>query len=197
MQGYISPLGKSLVEPPVARVLVGMVDLRDIPEGTRWQIATRILSSLPVMYDIAFREAVGEKYDELEYQVWLELGKEAMDIAKAFHLPVSTAAELAGDLRLITRIIFGAEFRYEVLEISEDRATLLTKACPFLGSTYEYGGTAKHLFPKCLAFSVAVVETLNPKFTARFVRSLCMADRTCEMAILTKEEAKKIDEKGG
>jgi hypothetical protein len=174
-----------------------MVDLRDIPEGTRWQIATRILSSLPIMYDIAFREAVGERYDELEYSVWLELGKDAMDIAKAFHLPVSTAAELAGDLRLITQIIFGAEFRYEVLEISEDRATLLTKTCPFLGSTYEYGGTAKHLFPKCLAFSVAVVETLNPKLTARFVRSLCMADRSCEMAILTKEEAKKIDEKEG
>jgi hypothetical protein len=190
-------MGKSLVEPPVAQVLVGMVDLRDIPEGTRWQIATKILSSLPIMYDIAFREAVGEKYDELEYQVWLELGKDAMDIAEAFHLPVSTAAELAGDLRLITRVIFGAEFRYEVLEISEDRATLLTKTCPFLGSTYEYGGAAKHLFPKCLAFSVAVVETLNPKFTARFVRSLCMADRTCEMAILTKEEAKKIDEKEG
>ena len=190
-------MGKSLVEPPVAQVLVGMVDLRDIPEGTRWQIATKILSSLPIMYDIAFREAVGEKYDELEYQVWLELGKDAMDIAEAFHLPVSTAAELAGDLRLITRVIFGAEFRYEVLEISEDRATLLTKTCPFLGSTYEYGGMAKHLFPKCLAFSVAVVETLNPKFTARFVRSLCMADRTCEMAILTKEEAKKIDEKEG
>jgi len=170
-----------------------MVDLRDIPEGTRWQIATKILSSLPIMYDIAFREAVGGKYDELEYQVWLELGKDAMDIAKAFHLPVTTAAEVAGDLRLITRIIFGAEFRYEVLEISEDRATLLTRTCPFLGSTHEYGGTAKHLFPKCLAFSVAVVETLNPKFTARFVRSLCMADRTCEMSILTRDEAKKVD----
>jgi hypothetical protein len=176
-------------------VLVIMVDLRDIPEATRWQIATRILSTLPIMYDLAFREAVGKNYDELEYQVWLELGKEAMDIAKAFHLPVSTAAELAGDLRLITRILFGAEFRYEVLEISEDRATLLTKTCPFLGSTYEYGGTPKYLFPKCLAFSVAVVETLNPKFTARFVRSLCMADRTCEMAVLTREDAEKIDEK--
>ncbi|HMK16552.1 MAG TPA: hypothetical protein VK450_06490, partial [Methanomicrobiales archaeon] len=127
---------------------------------------------------------------------WLELGKEAMDIAKAFQLPVSTAAELAGDLRLITRILFGAEFRYEVLEISEDRATLLTKTCPFLGSTYEYGGTPKYLFPKCLAFSVAVVETLNPRYTTRFVRSLCMADRTCEMSVLTKEEALKLGGSG-
>jgi hypothetical protein len=170
-----------------------MVDLRDIPEGTRWQIATRILSSLPVMYDMAFREAVGKTYDELEYQVWMELGKDAQDIARSFHLPVTRAAEIAGSLRLITRLIFGPEFRYEVLEISEDRATLITKTCPFLGSTHEYGGTPKNLFPKCLAFSVAVVETLNPRFTARFVRSLCMADRTCEMSILTKEEAKKIN----
>ncbi|HMK15791.1 MAG TPA: hypothetical protein VK450_02595 [Methanomicrobiales archaeon] len=169
-----------------------MVDLREIPEATRWQIATRILSSLPVMYDMAFRGAVGKTYDELEYQVWLELGKDALDIAKAFQLPVGRAAELARALRLITVLIFGPEFRYEVLEISMERATLITKTCPFLGSTHEYGGTPKNLFPKCLAFSIAVVETLNPRFTARFVRSLCMADRTCEMTVLTKEEAKKL-----
>jgi hypothetical protein len=173
-----------------------MVDLRDIPEGTRWQIATRILSSLPVMYDMAFREVVGKAYDEHEFQVWLELGRDARDIAKAFKLPVETAAELARSLRLLTVLMFGPEFRYEVLEISEDRATLITKTCPFLGATGEYGGTPGNLFPKCLAFSVAVVETLNPKFTARFVRSLCLADRTCEMSILTKEEAKGLDEAG-
>jgi len=169
-----------------------MVDLREIPEGTRWQIATRILSSFPVMYDMAFREAVGRKYDELEYQVWMELGKDALDIAKAFRLPVATAGEVAHALRLVTRLIFGPEFRYEVLDLSGDRATLITKTCPFLGSAHEYGGTPKNLFPKCLAFSVAVVEILNPRLTARFVRSLCMGDRTCEMSILTKEEAERI-----
>ena len=169
-----------------------MVDIRDIPEGTRWQIATRILSSLPVMYDIAFRGAVGKQYDELEYHVWIELGRDALDIAKAFQLPVTRAAELARSLRLITVLLFGPEFRYEVLEISGDRATLITKTCPFLESSHEYGGTPKNLFPRCLAYSVAVVETLNPKFTARFVRSLCMGDRACEMSVLTKEEAKKL-----
>ena len=169
-----------------------MVDLRDIPEAARWQIATRVLSSLPIMYDMAFREVVGKTYDEHEYQVWMELGKDALDIAKAFQLPVTTAAELARALRIITVLLFGPEFRYEVLEISKDRATLVTKTCPFLGGAHEYGGTPSHLFPKCLAYSVAVVETLNQRFTARFVRSLCMADRTCEMSVLTKEEAKKI-----
>jgi hypothetical protein len=169
-----------------------MVDLRDIPEGTRWQIAARVLASLPVMYDMALRESVGRKYDELEYQVWLELGKDARDIAKAFQLPVATASDLARALRLITVLLFGPEFRYEVLEISPDRATLVTKTCPFLGSAREYGGTPKNLFPKCLAFSVSVVESLNPKFTARFVRSLCMEDRTCEMSVLTKEEAQRL-----
>ena len=170
-----------------------MVDLKDIPEGARWQITTRILSSLPVMYDMAFREAVGERYDELEYHVWIELGKDALDIAKAFRLPSTSAAEVARALRLVTRLMFGPDFRYEVLEISGERATLITNACPFLAGAREYGGTPGNLFPKCLAFSVAVVETLNPRFTARFVRSLCMADRTCEMSVLPKEEAGKID----
>jgi hypothetical protein len=191
MEGYIIPMGKRSRRTAGLGVLVGMVDLRDIPEGTRWQIATRILSALPVMYDMAFRETVGKTYDELEYQVWMELGKDALDIAKAFQLPVTRASELAKTLRLITALIFGPEFRYEVLEISEDRATLITKTCPFLGSTHEYGGKPGNLFPKCLAFSVAVVESLNPRFTARFVRSLCMGDRTCEMTILTKEDTKK------
>lgn len=177
-------------------VLVSMVDLRDIPEGTRWQIATRVLSSLPVMYDMAFRKAVGKDYDGLECQVWLELGKDARDIAKAFQLPVGRAAEVARALRLVTVLLFGPEFRYEVLEISDDRATLITKSCPFLMGTHEYGGTPKHLFPRCLAFSIAVVETLNPRFTARFVRSLCMADRTCEMSVLTKDEAERFDRGG-
>jgi len=186
------PSEKSLVGLPVLGALAGMVDLRDIPEGTRWQITTRILSSLPVMYDMAFRDAVGGEYDELEYQVWMELGKDALDIAKAFQLPATSAADVAGALRLITRLIFGPDFRYEVLEISEDRATLITKSCPFLAGTHEYGGTPKNLFPKCLAFSVAVVETLNPRFTARFVRSLCMTDRTCEMSILTRKDAEKL-----
>ena len=83
------------------------------------------------------------------------------------------------------------------MEISPTRATLITKGCPFLGGAREYGGDPKHLFPQCLAFAVAVVDTLNPAYTARFVRSLCMADRTCEMSVLTKEEARKIGEKKG
>jgi hypothetical protein len=58
------------------------------------------------MYDMAFREAVGKNYDELEYQVWMELGKDALDIAKAFQLPVATAAEVARALRLITVLLF-------------------------------------------------------------------------------------------
>ena len=144
------------------------------------------------MYDMAFREVVGKQYDELEYRVWLQIGMDAKDVADAFHLPTGNAAELARTLRLVTQIIFGSGFRYEVLEISPERATLITKACPFHAGTQEFGSTPKNLFPKCLAFSVAVVETLNPRFTARFVRSLCMADRTCETSILTKEEAKRL-----
>ena len=180
-----------------AGVRVPMPDLRDIPEGARWQIATKVLASLPVMYDMAFREAVGKQYDELEYQVWLQVGMDAKDVADAFHLSTGNAGELARTLRLVTQIIFGSGFRYEVLEISPERATLITKACPFHAGTQEYGGTPKNLFPKCLALSVAMVEALNPKFTARFVRSLCMEGRTCEMTVLTKEEAATPGEKGG
>ncbi len=41
------------------------MDIRDIPGEMRWQVATRLVSSFPVLYDWAFRESMGERYDEM------------------------------------------------------------------------------------------------------------------------------------
>ena len=42
-----------------------MVSIEDIPAEQRWEIAARAASAIPFAYDIAFREAIGEKYDEI------------------------------------------------------------------------------------------------------------------------------------
>ena len=44
-----------------------------------------------------------------------------------------------------------------------------------------------HLFSRCLTFSVATIEILNPEYTLRFVRSMCMGDKSCEKKIVKKE----------
>ncbi|MDD1656841.1 MAG: hypothetical protein LUQ41_00050 [Methanomicrobiales archaeon] len=172
------------------------VDIRDIPGEMRWQIATRLVSSFPVLYDGAFREAMGDRYDELEYNVWIEAGKEARAVADGFGFPTGTAKEIAECVRVVTTLFFGLDVREEVLDISGTRAVILTKGCPFMVRGAELGGRPAHLFPKCMAFSMAAVESLNPKYTTRFVRAMCMGDyRNCELTILTQEEAEKEDKK--
>ncbi len=42
-----------------------MVSIEDIPAEQRWEIAAMAASAIPLAYDIAFREAIGEKYDEI------------------------------------------------------------------------------------------------------------------------------------
>jgi hypothetical protein len=49
-----------------------MVSIEDIPAEQRWEIAARAASAIPFAYDIAFREAIGEKYDEIEQPIYLE-----------------------------------------------------------------------------------------------------------------------------
>ena len=50
-----------------------MTDLRDIPEETRWRLAAEFATRLPVLYETAFRPVVGERYDEIEQEVWMKL----------------------------------------------------------------------------------------------------------------------------
>jgi hypothetical protein len=38
---------------------------KEIPDETKWKIASRLAAALPLMYENAFREVVGEKYDEI------------------------------------------------------------------------------------------------------------------------------------
>ena len=58
------------------------------------------------MYDITFRKKLGDEYDELEQDIWIETGKEAKSVADAFKLPVKTAPDLANTYRTISKIFF-------------------------------------------------------------------------------------------
>jgi hypothetical protein len=164
-----------------------MVDETDIPDSAKWLIASRLASRLPVMYDIAFRKKVGDEYDEIEQDIWIETGKEAKSVADAFKLPVKTAPELAKTYRTISKIFFSPDYNMEHISIEEDRSVVRVTKCPFIFREMEMRGNTEPLFSKCLAFSISAIETLNPDFTLRFVRSMCMGDKACEMKIVRKE----------
>ncbi len=164
-----------------------MVDETDIPDAAKWLIASRLASRLPVMYDIAFRKKLGEEYDELEQDIWIETGKEAKSVADAFKLPVKTAPDLANTYRTISKIFFSPDYNMEHLKIEEDRSVVRVTKCPFIFREMEMRGHTEPLFSKCLAFSISAIETLNPDYSLRFVRSMCMGDKACEMKIVRKD----------
>ena len=163
-----------------------MVTKLPIPEEMRWQAAARIASVMPVLYRMVFHDLAGDQYDELEQQVWVFLAKEAKTLAAGFRLPTGTAQELASTLSVITTVFFGPETTAEVASFEKDRAVLMVKRCPFLMREAEFRSEPGAVFNRCLAFSIAAVEALNPEYTLRFVRSACQGDRNCEMKIATK-----------
>jgi hypothetical protein len=88
-------------------------------------------------------------------------------------------------------VIFGPDLRFQMTDLNGDTAVLTTRRCPYLSRTMELGITGPPLFGRCLSLTVPVIAGLNPRFTARYVRAMCMGDRGCEIKILRRELAEK------
>ena len=170
------------------------MDVHDIPDAIKWQVASRLASKLPVMYDFVFRGRVGDQYDELEQDIWIEIGKQSREVADALRLPLKTAPQVADAHRIVATIFFSADYSMEHLKIAEDRSALRVTRCPFVFRDMEIRGSKGPLFSRCLTFGITSVEALNPDYTLRFVRSMCMGDRACELKVVKKEEVTGEDE---
>jgi hypothetical protein len=166
-----------------------------IPEEMRWRVAAKIASMLPVTYGILFRDVVGADYDRLEQQVFVALAHEAKIVARTFSLPVGTARDLVATLDILNTVIFGPEIKSEQVSFESDRAVLLVRKCPMMLREQELGVSSGDVFNRCLAFTIAAVEELNPEYTLRFVRGMCQGDRNWEMKIITKKAAEEAEQK--
>lgn len=166
-----------------------------IPEEMRWQVAAKIVSRLPVIYGMVFRDVVGSGYDRLEQQVFVALAHEAKIVARTFALPAGTARELASTLDILNTVFFGPEIKSELVSFESDRAVLLVRKCPMMLGEQELCSRHGDVFNRCLAFMIAAIEELNPEYTLRFVRGMCQGDRNCEMKIITKKAAEEAGKK--
>lgn len=164
-----------------------MTGLSSIPDDVKWRIAAEFSAQLPALYDRAFRESVGDRYDEIEQEIWMELGKTAFTIAKTFSLPVGTAPDLAETMRIVMVILFGPGFRSESLEVSKDGAVIVVKRCPILDQGFENGSDGNKTFRKCMAFTLTGIPLMNKNYSGRFVRTMCTGDRQCEIKIQKSE----------
>jgi len=167
-----------------------MAELKEIPEEVRWRLAAEFAARLPAMYETAFRPLAGEKYDEIEQEIWMELSRSAQEIARYLSLPTGNAKQLAETMRLVLVILFGPGFSSEALEVAPDRSVIIMKRCPLLDHGSANGQPVHPAFYRCIAFTITAVTLLNRNYSARFVRTMCSGDRQCEIKIAANEEPK-------
>jgi hypothetical protein len=174
-----------------------MTELKDIPDDVKWRIAARCASTLPAMYDLAFRSTMGKEFDGLEQEIWLNLARIMVPgIVRDLSLPIRNAHELAQSIQIVMALLFGPDYSGETLDVSEDGAVMLVKRCPFVNYGCSMGAKRDHLFSKCMALTLTAIPVLNRKYSARYVRTLCTGDRQCEIKveiIRKPEEGKKQD----
>jgi len=170
-----------------------MPDLKSIPDEVKWRYAASLAALIPALYDDAYRSIVGEKYDEIEQNIWIDLSHMVFGIVHDLSLPTGTANELADSLRVVMAILFGPDYKSETLEISKSGAVVLVKRCPLpAGNTISSAGDMK-TFHKCMALTLTTVPQLNKNYSARFVRTMCTGDRQCEIKIEEEKQPGKED----
>ena len=161
-----------------------MVSIEDIPAEQRWEIAARAASAIPLAYDIAFREAIGEKYDEIERPIYIEAGKEIKNLASALGLPTGNAREINETSGIIATILNGPELKVETTEEGDDRTVGTVTQCPILNRAVEMGLDPKIVaLTACQTYHKSAVENLNPGFNLQVNKSMCSGDPYCEMVI--------------
>ena len=165
-----------------------MVSIKDIPAEVRWEIATKSANSQSVVYDMLVRQIIGDKIDEIWNVIMSEGGKESKALAESLGLPASNAAEIDSTLDIISAIILGPELMGEIVEADERRVIGKITGCPMLNAHRNIGygstaGTPAH----CQAFCQSSVESLNPRYTMRYMKRMCTGDPYCEYAIELKK----------
>jgi hypothetical protein len=146
------------------------------------------------MYEAVFRPAVGKKFDEMEQEIWVEIARQSRDIARSLRLPVRPAQDLAESIGIVMTILFGPEFKWEVMDVGKDGAVIIIKNCPFVAEAAGMGGSGESAFRRCLALTISTQKNLNPKYALRYVRALCMGDRQCEIKIEPEQEPEKVQD---
>lgn len=168
-----------------------MPDTRSVPDDTKWRIAAQYAAHMTVLYETVFRPVLQDRYDELEQEVWMHMARFSLAIAQSLTLPVGTARDLAESLRLVSTLFYGPDYKGEFIEVGRDGAVIIIRRCPALAGDCCPPGSGDGTFRRCMAFTLASQKQLNPRYSSRFVRAMCMGDRQCEIKIEPEKEEKQ------
>lgn len=168
-----------------------MPDIRSVPDETKWRIATQYAAHMTAIYESVFRPVIRDRYNELEQEVWLRMAEFSSEIARSLNFPLDTARNLAESLHAVNTLVYGPDYKDEIIEVGDDGAVIIIRICPALECMGGSCTSGNGFFHRCMVFTLASQKKMNPKYSSRFVRATCMGDRQCEIKIEKEKEPEK------
>ncbi|MBP2146841.1 hypothetical protein J2129_002295 [Methanofollis sp. W23] len=161
-----------------------MVEINTIPVEVRWNLATRAMTAIPIAYSRGVRRRFGDGFEDLDEEIWKEVGKSQAGLARAFNFPLRNAGDVARAFGTLSVLLLGPELQGEVkIARSQDAATLCTTACPLVSRAREVGEETPSLCQACRAYTETAVASLNPDYDVTYQSGICVGDHQCEIRI--------------
>ncbi len=162
-----------------------MVRVKDIPEGTRWLMATHVLTRLVVALGQAPAEDK-ETPPHLE-RLFSEMGDEIRLIADRYSMPREHAADLVQTLGAVSVILFGPAFETRFIEGFPEEAVIRLTECAMFRDEPGSKISPSRVNAVCTAYVKHAIEALNPDYAITTTRGRCGGDPFCEMVITRKK----------
>jgi hypothetical protein len=162
--------------------------INDIPEKTRWEIATQGLTGAYIAISNAFIKAVSQQgFDDFNGPLWFEAGKGAKDFADANGFATNDANDIERVTHLLAKASMGPEFEFEVSEASPDRCVGRTTQCPWHKRWQEQGGDMDTCSAGHQRWGDGAVESINPDFSFKLTKNMVRGDAHCEWVVERKK----------
>ena len=162
--------------------------IEKVPAETRWEIATKGLTGACMALINAFKGAVSQdKFDEFQVGLWSQAGKGAKELADTLGLASESSRDIGEVMELLAITSMGPEFKFEVVEATEDRCVGRTAMCAWHERWKELGLEDDFCTSGHQGYGDGAVESLNPNFTFTLTKNMQRGDPYCEWVVERKK----------
>jgi hypothetical protein len=174
--------GISTYKIPTSKEVIKMAEaVEKIPAETRWIIATQALTGADVATAKALLDIVGqEEYNEINGQIWAELGRASKQIADDLGLAGADAKSAAETVMSVAVVAMGPEVKFEIVEATAEKAVLRSTGCPWWNRMKELGISDNLCSSGDSAWCDNLAKSLNPKVTVTLTKAKPRGDPYCE-----------------
>jgi len=162
--------------------------IEKVPAETRWEIATKGLTGACTVMANTLKDALSpEKFEKFQVGLWSEAGKGAKEIANTLGLNVENPKDIDEVMTLLAMTSMGPEFKFEVVEATENRCVGRTTKCPWHERWKELGLKDDFCSSGHQGWGDGAVGSLNPNFNFSLTKNMIRGDQYCEWVIERKK----------